>query len=1103
MPQAVAGKALGTQAKTATEPEAGVEPEPEPEAESENEGLAAFFREHIVDLPRLARPLRIVVVAALVQIIAAALLIAEQAIGFPAGVLVPLAALVAGAACLAGALLAPNWPGFVVGRVMRNLPSQGAAAAEVVRWRPRMPARLPFPVPMVVRTAARVICLAGAVVLVVTALPVLFGSAPQDSLTLDPGTTVLNVALLAAALSLLFAESLVLTGATFAHWPMRLLLVSACSATLGALAVPSVLTAPASPSPVLHIAVGAQIAVLALIWVMSCWVLPLLERRRGGASGSANGDTASPATRPIPPVLRWAYILLCLGIYFAVYMVASAVNEGSLHAAIVVASLQTLLGLAALSFLVLPLLFLAGTDFAEMGIVAAHSAVHLFDRLATRIHAAGARAWPPIILLALTLLAALHAVTVVAGYLLLQSGLTLVLDCLLGLLVIALLVGGLLGLGALVRGQGYRLAQTLPYWVLFVTSVTFELYTLFGKVSLGDLSRSFPLVMLVALVSLAAGVGLLVFGRRPRIRAVIGASGPASGSFLVAWSVLLPLLLWAAHAAAGNVSTADDPGAIDYHAVVLAVSTLQVVVGLAVIALLLLPLPPRARVSDGAAAQGETDRADGGASGLVGRVLRDKPILPFFVLQASLQVLAWMAWLYFGAEGASDTVAWARALVLGAALLWDALMCGGQITAPPGRRFPRRARVPVYYGLLIGLSTMVFYFASWRIGPEAAAEGLDFRFYLNTEHFPMIGLALFGIPLLVIGCIAALLARGPSLAVEAALPLAAEAERESLPSPSPAPTAPPAPPRVALRPRVWLAVGLGALALAVVLGGGAGLVALGRAAPPLPAASLRLGLDAGYDAHGQPVVIDPRASFGGGDSLGYVLSAAPGHTFKTSTLDLIVDARAPSGAPGARVSAGAIGVRPEWTAHAYRMDNIDVIMGGCSGSRFMLVVLDGTAILAKAPFTYTGCGQPPAPLHGHVVFGAAYHTGADGMTFFVDQPATTFRPGDALAVVVVMSATFPSQTLSLAVLQDAGSGSSSQPQLIYFTTSTVPNLDQATEVAQRFAPIQQLLANCHSSGSDHYVLVVGDGSTLLAEGSFVYTGCGTTSTQSGTADAQR
>lgn len=691
--------------------------------EVEPAGLGGFFREHAVDRSRLPRPLRWVVNAALVQIIAAALLVAEEAMGIPGGVWLPAIALVLGAAGCAAVLFDPSWPGLLMGSATPRASAQNPVASETPRWRPRMPAYLPRSVPAGVLAAARLSLAAGGAVLLLTLLPLLAGITPQHLITLDPGTTVPTLAVLAAAFFLLIAESLVLTGASFARWPVRLPVVTLSVAVLGTLAVPALQQAALSRATPQRAAAGTQIALLVLMWLLGCWGVPLFVRRLRDRWPRERSREDGPL-----PVLWWGYLFLCLAVYYAAFMVGLTATGGGGHTAAVVASLQTLLGLEAFWYLVLPLLFLAGTDFAEMGIVAAHSTRHLLDRLTTWRRGEGAISWAPALLLGLTLLAALHGAVVLFGALGGQSGLGL--DGALGVLAAAVAAGGVYGVAALARQRRRAVAESVPYWSLFATSVAFAIYASLSTVSLVKLTAPF---LLAAALAVGFGVALVLLG--PRAQGLVGRTGPAAGVFLATWGVLVPLVLWTAHV----VGAGEELGTADYHAVTVEVSVLQVLVGVATA----IGLPLLASATG-------WQRVRAAVRG---------PVLPIFVLQGGLQVLAWMAWIYHSAEGASDQIGWARALILGAALLWDALLCGSQITNVVGSRFPRAARVPVYYGLLIGVSTMVFYFASWHLGLGALESGLGFQLYLSTERYPMIGLALFGVPMLVAGGVAALLMR--------------------------------------------------------------------------------------------------------------------------------------------------------------------------------------------------------------------------------------------------------------------------------------------------------------------------------------------------------
>ena len=102
--------------------------------------------------------------------------------------------------------------------------------------------------------------------------------------------------------------------------------------------------------------------------------------------------------------------------------------------------------------------------------------------------------------------------------------------------------------------------------------------------------------------------------------------------------------------------------------------------------------------------------------------------------------------LVFGAVvGAAEKFSVTQAVLLLAALFWDIAMSGESITNRHGRHAPRHTRVLIYMGYSMLVASWILFFSSFR-GEEAGAAGLLFG---SSEELPSLGIELLGVPLLL------------------------------------------------------------------------------------------------------------------------------------------------------------------------------------------------------------------------------------------------------------------------------------------------------------------------------------------------------------------
>jgi hypothetical protein len=280
--------------------------------------------------------------------------------------------------------------------------------------------------------------------------------------------------------------------------------------------------------------------------------------------------------------------------------------------------------------------------------------------------------------------------------------------------------------------------------------------------------------------------------------------------------------------------------------------------------------------------------------------------------------------------------------------------------------------------------------------------------------------------------------------------------------------------------------GLGILLAAVVTGIALGITTTVRA-PTAAIGSVHIGLDVGLDAYDQPIILGSTNDFYSGNSFGFVAAVAPGRAFNSNSLTMLVETQNASG-EWIQVTAKSLPAKPQWTAHAYRLNLIDDMMGTCHGTHFTFEVRDNGVELGAAQFNYFDCGVLPNPVRGHLVFGASALMAPDGVTTYIKSPTTRFVAGDHFTVVGVTGSTLPSsQTLLVTVVQRSPTKT---PRVVYNQQITVFAPHGATSFSLSFDPIDVMMKNCDPKGSQIYTIsIYGVRPPLLLLGAFVFSSC--------------
>lgn len=118
---------------------------------------------------------------------------------------------------------------------------------------------------------------------------------------------------------------------------------------------------------------------------------------------------------------------------------------------------------------------------------------------------------------------------------------------------------------------------------------------------------------------------------------------------------------------------------------------------------------------------------------------------PLLTLNVGLQALVWIGALLERQSDVSSRFTLAQALLLLLAILWDVTMSGSAITNADGHIFPRSARVLLFFGYVMLVTSGILFFSSARVEETGAATELQF----DSDLYPRLGLTALGIPLLV------------------------------------------------------------------------------------------------------------------------------------------------------------------------------------------------------------------------------------------------------------------------------------------------------------------------------------------------------------------
>lgn len=249
------------------------------------------------------------------------------------------------------------------------------------------------------------------------------------------------------------AWSFGLTGALHGHWTMRLLVLAVFLYSISPSFVPDV-----------HAAIY-----LAPVAVLYGWagVVSVIQWR------------ASRAKRPLwnrLPAVTFAIVAVTLSAYYLAFylLVRIAALSATAFADLITTQIQ------ALSFVLLPILFLAGTDFTEIGVAAAGRASALLGRLRG--------AWVTPLLTVGVVVGVFAVVLANSGYLRpfnLLSVYTIIEDCIIAA-ICTLLAAGIARVGRLRTWT----ARAIPPWA-FVIAAVVTMASLAGSVVVDDLYISF------------------------------------------------------------------------------------------------------------------------------------------------------------------------------------------------------------------------------------------------------------------------------------------------------------------------------------------------------------------------------------------------------------------------------------------------------------------------------------------------------------------------------------------------------------------------------------------------------------------------------------
>jgi len=345
-----------------------------------------------------------------------------------------------------------------------------------------------------------------------------------------------------------------------------------------------------------------------------------------------------------------------------------------------------------LSYLLLPALLFSGTDYAEWG-----------EAVAARLTRARR---PTLSAPTLAILTTLLSVAIFVGVpaLILLPGIQLAGNdiSVSGLLLDAVLLGtALLGVLAAVVWLGRM--RRWPRLRVSFGGLLFSTLAVTLAVTLASAGGPLGVILGIALWPVL-GIALVVRGRwRPG-----GAS--AVGAYLIV--VGLAVFIFALAIVAAGQNAAVALGGVQ---MVVALATLGALAWLAV----------RGRL--------DSERA---------------PLISlYFVLNVGLLLIGVIYVLLANVATLSRGFGLIPAVLIVAAFLWDFLTSGEEVTNVEGRAFSRPARVLLYAGYIMLISTMVLFFAP--VTPNSIFNQQDLFFVFSADLWPRYGLLLLGVPLLL------------------------------------------------------------------------------------------------------------------------------------------------------------------------------------------------------------------------------------------------------------------------------------------------------------------------------------------------------------------
>jgi hypothetical protein len=431
-----------------------------------------------------------------------------------------------------------------------------------------------------------------------------------------------------------------------------------------------------------------QFAILAGIWLRAL-VITLLNWQAGSTGISLNRERSIGAS--------FALVLVAMAVHYVAGYVASAAANNA--AGDLTFPMLISIELGTLFVLLLPVLFITGTDFAEAGLAISDGVTNFLRR-----RGAG-------VLYALTLLVA-GAITGYCVFIFLADPTVARLDLLgsadrlvqgiVAAALVLLVFGVVIALASWALLKLMELALTtqrwpaleVPAWAYVVATVVVGLG--FG-ISAPLVIAGLPLVVVFAVpvIGMAVGLPLALSGRRQ--------PGPKSvaGLFIIVVTTL---------------------GVLAYGWVYSDLPTLQVLIAPATL-IALLWIAVRRGINQSTAAF----------------------VAQLFALDVAIIAIVLFVDLFRHGPGAQQVGVFAAIALVGA-FFWDLLTSGSRVTNVDGRRFRRYVRVLLYVGYTLFIATVALFFATeTNVGggvPDIVRE-------LNGEQIARVGLLFLGVPLVI------------------------------------------------------------------------------------------------------------------------------------------------------------------------------------------------------------------------------------------------------------------------------------------------------------------------------------------------------------------